>query len=298
MMSFGCTTVVRSWKQLVAELHSQEIVPVREDEGGHLRSPYVFRGTENAGWCLETSLVRLRGFEPSNSKTVERSLIRSFRKYAQAGSFDNKSEWYVMAVAQHNGLPTRCLDWTTSPFVAAHFACADESRKSEDGLIWCLHAGALRKINLKKHEAIIKDPNRKAWLYDTRLLESQFCDLDALDRTFLADQPETRMMLLWEPPSLDDRIANQSGILSLMNTPTGSQNAFLADYAPQYPDLVRRILIAATAKPEVRAMLDQNNINERTLFPGLPGVCLWLKRYYSEAWCRPPPAFHSTPSPN
>jgi hypothetical protein len=68
-MGLACTeTVVRSWNDLVAELHSREIVPVREDEGGHLRSHYVFRGTDNAGWPLETSLTRLRGFIPDNSR--------------------------------------------------------------------------------------------------------------------------------------------------------------------------------------------------------------------------------------
>src|SRR3954462_3021177 len=90
----GTETTVSSWAELLRELHSRDIIPVREDEGGHLRSPYVFRGADNAEWPLETSLVRLRGFVPSNSKTVERSLIRSFRKYAHAGTFDDKSEWY------------------------------------------------------------------------------------------------------------------------------------------------------------------------------------------------------------
>ncbi len=279
----GTETVVRSWSELVAELHSRELVPLREDEGGHLRSPYVFRGADNACWPLETSLVRLPGFVPTNSKTVERSLIRSFRKYAKAGTFDDKSEWYVMAVAQHNGLPTRCLDWAASPFVAAHFACGDEARKTDDGVIWCLHAGALRAINRKNHDST-QTLDRVAWVYDTRLLESQFRDLDALDATFIADQPETRLMLLWEPPSLDDRIANQSGMLTFMNTATGSQNDFLTGYTCMHPALVHRVVIVAAAKPEIRAMLDQNNISERTLFPGLPGLCAWLKRYYAKAW--------------
>lgn len=279
----GTETTVSSWTELVAELHSREIIPPRPEEGGHLRSPYVFRGADNATWPLETSIVRLPGFTPSNSKTVERSLIRSFRKYAKAGTFDDKSEWYVMAVAQHNGLPTRCLDWAASPFVAAHFACSDEARKSEDGVVWCLHAGALREINREHHKST-RTLDRVAWVYDTRLLESQFRDLDALDATFEVDKPAIRLLLLWEPPSLDERIANQAGMLTLMNSATGSQNAFLFECAEQHPMLVHRIVIAADAKPEIRAMLDQNNISERTLYPGLPGLCAWLKRYYAKAW--------------
>ena len=283
MAPFGTESNIKSWDELVSELHSREIVPLREDEGGHLRSPYVFRGSDDAAWPLETSLVRLPGFCSTNSKVVERSLIRSFRKYAKAGTFDDKSEWYVMAVAQHNGLPTRCLDWAASPLVAVHFACGDEARKGQDGVVWCLHAGALRAINRENHSST-RTLDRVAWVYDTRLLESQFRDLDSLDATHDISKQNTRLMLLWEPPSLDDRIANQSGMLTFMNSSTGSQDAFLADYSRLHPALVHRVVIAAGAKPEIRAMLDQNNISERTLYPGLPGLCAWLKRYYAKAW--------------
>ena len=91
-------------------------------------------------------------------------------------------------------------------------------------------------------------------------------------------------MLLWEPPSLDLRIANQSGLLSIMNDGAASQNAFLHKHGAANPDLVVRIVVTAAMKSEAREMLDQNNVSERTLFPGLPGLCAWLKRYYGTAW--------------
>jgi len=265
------------------ELYSRELIPLRADEGGHRRSPYVFRGADQDTWPLETSLKRLQGISSENTALIEQSLIRSFRKYASAGTFDDKSEWYVLAVAQHNGLPTRCLDWASSPLIAAHFACSDEARKTSDGVIWCLHVGALRDINAANNSATAK-MRGIAWTFDTRLLESCFSDLAALDGTFQPDEPCSRLMLLWEPPSIHDRIATQSGLLSIMNSGSGSQQEFLDSYSERYPKLLKRIVIDSSAKSEIRDILDQNNVSERTLFPGLPGLCSWLKRYYGTAW--------------
>ena len=69
-----------------------------------------------------------------------------------------------------------------------------------------------------------------------------------------------------------------------MNCADASQDTFLRTFSSQCPGLVLRIVIDAAAKPEIRDMLDQNNISERTMFPGLPGLCDWLKRYYGKAW--------------
>jgi hypothetical protein len=263
----------------MTELHSRRIVQLNPDEGDHLRSPYVFRGIDVANWDLVTSLQRLPRNTNSRPKVIERALIRAFRKYASAGSFDQKSEWYVLAVAQHNGLPTRCLDWTASPLVAAHFACGDEKYKNDDGVILCLHAGILRDVNTQNNTRAAS-LRGIAWVYDTGLLEDNFKYLADLDSSYSGGE----LMLLWEPPSLDSRIANQSGLLTIMNDGTASQNAFLHTHCSANPDLVVRIVIPAAMKSEAREMLDQNNISERTIFPGLPGLCAWLKRYYGTAW--------------
>jgi hypothetical protein len=195
-------------------------------------------------------------------------------------------------VAQHNGLPTRCLDWTVAPLVAAHFACGDMAQKDQDGVIWCLHAGLLRDHNdWVNSQAGLRLGN--AWVFDTRALESQYRDLDALDgRRVQAEQASTQgmiqidmhMLMLWEPPSLDQRIASQAGLLSVMNDAEASQGDYLRRLAVYEPGLVKRIVIAAGAKSEIRDLLDQNGISERSLYPGLPGLCQWLKRYYGQAW--------------
>src|SRR5204863_9271649 len=80
-----------------------------------------------------------------------------------------------------------------------------------------------------------------------------------------------------EPPSLDDRIVNQFALFSLMSSPT----AALDDWLIQHPQLCRKIIIPAEAKWEVRDKLDQANITERVLLPGLDGLSSWLRRYYT-----------------
>ena len=52
------------------------------------------------------------------------------------------------------------------------------------------------------------------------------------------------------------------------------------DFLASYPQIYRRIVIPKELKWEVRDKLDQDNVTERMLFPGLDGSSNWLKRYY------------------
>jgi len=281
----GVDVRVESWAELVVELHARELIPPSRAAGGHHRSTFAFRGLACARWPLHTSLARL-GTPPD---AVEAALLRTFRKYARSGSFTRGSDWDVLAVAQHNGLRTRCLDWTTAPLVAAHFATAAHRHRAEDGVVLCLDAELLRDLVLVAPlRRLLLDA--QAWVFDIHMLEREFATSADLDAT----QAGGPALLLWEPPSFDDRIQNQSGILALMNGATLDPDAFLRTAAESCPNLVKRVVIAARAKPEIRDMLDQNNITERLLFPGLPGLSHWLNRYYGPRWDADDP----TPEPD
>lgn len=269
---------VETWTQLVEVLHSPPLVDQRREEGDHYRSPFIFRGVQDAGWELATSFQRL---DTSGSRAgIERALLRSFRKYARSGTFDGASDWYVLAVAQHNGLPTRCLDWTSAPLVATHFATSTNDHAAADAAIWCLDTRAVRDhLSAPPVRAAIH--SQYAWLFDTRMLESAFATLWDFDKVH---PPSEHSLVIWEPPSIDGRIQNQNGLFTVASDPEVSQHKLLASLAEKVPDAVFKITIAASAKPMIRDMLDLNNFTERMLFPGLPGLCDWLKRRYSRAW--------------
>jgi len=204
---------VHDWNGLMDALHGSGVMPQQKGQGGHFRSPYVFRGMSDASWPLQTSLERL-GTPPG---VVEDALIRSFRKYAPRGTFAEDSEWEALAVAQHNGLPTRVLDWSVSPLVAAHFATAERKHFDKDGVIWCVDVIRLRD-NFMPPQMSAPLQTAPAAVYDIRLLTRVVATLHDFDSL------RSDVCVFFEPPSIDARIANQTGILSAMNGAAVSQD--------------------------------------------------------------------------
>jgi hypothetical protein len=229
------------------------------------RSDFVYRGLADQSWGLETSLMRLGG----DYAIVEGPLLRSFRKYAEPGSLPADTLWVRLSVAQHHGLPTRLLDWTVSPKVAVHFATFEEEHYDKDGVIWCVDVGASRKFLPGKLQKVLKD--EYAYLFSVEMLEfiRSLDDFDQLGK-------EGEFLLFFEPPSLDSRIVNQGAIMSVMP----GADLILSDFLRNHSNLCQRVIIPKELKWEVRDKLDQDNITERMLFPGLDGLSRWLRRYY------------------
>jgi len=229
------------------------------------RSPFIYRGLNLSGHGLETSLQRLGG--PYDR--LERHLLRNFRKYAHSDDNFGGSTWNWLALAQHHGLPTRLLDWTYSPYVALHFATNELDHIGEDARIWCLNYVGLNQYIPEKLRSVIEKESSN--VYTPELLDTVIRTLDEL-----SDFEETFLLFL-EPPSIDNRIVNQYALFSMLS----KSEALLEDWLHDHPGLFYSIRIPAELKWEIRDKLDQANITERVLFPGLGGLSLWLKRHYS-----------------
>jgi hypothetical protein len=231
---------------------------------GRPHSSLVFRGLARSSYSNVSSLARLGDDFPS----LERHLIRNFRKYAHRER-PGSTVWDWLSLAQHHGLPTRLLDWTFSPFVAAHFATA--TSPDMEGIVWAVDCAAAHE--LLPHGLRDALHGEGATVFTTELLAEHAPTLDALDRL----GPDEPFVLFFEPPSLDDRIVNQSAVLSALSDP----NAQMDEWLHSHQDLWHAWRITAEGKDEIRERLDQGNITERVLMPGLDGLAAWLRRYYA-----------------
>jgi len=253
--------VIKSWSDLQEKIFEG----TWNEEINRYRGPYVYRGLSHATYLLETSLMRLGG----PYARLEKHLIRNFKKYAYKRKTSD-SIWDWLAIAQHHGLPTRMMDWTYSPYIALHYATINLDHFNVDGAVWCVDYVELAKLLPNKLKVVLSDEGSNVFTAD--MLDSVINSLKAFDE--IDSQP---FIIFLEPPSLDERIVNQFALFSLISDPEYLMN----DYLEKHPGLYKKIIVPAELKWEIRDKLDQANITERVLFPGLDGLSMWLKRHYS-----------------
>ena len=253
---------VNSWNDLQNELFQDSWNP----ELGRFRSRYAYRGLSDADYPLQTTLIRLQG----PYWELEKHLLRNFRKYAHRNVVERDSVWHWLSVAQHYGLPTRLLDWTYSPFIALHFATANIEKFNIDGIVWAVNYDKAHQLLPEK---LRLDLDREgANVFTVEMLSESVESL-----TKFSNLSDNIFVIFFEPPSIDDRIVNQFAFFSVMS----NSKSVIDDWLKNYPEIWRKIRIPAELKWEIRDKLDQANITERVLFPGLDGLSSTLKRQYS-----------------
>ena len=219
---------------------------------------------DDSTYDLSTSLNR------QGESHLERHLLRNFRKYSNITD-NNSSIWEWLALAQHHGLPTRLLDWTYSPLVALHFATAKFNKFDRDGVIWAVnYVDSIEHLPDQLKSIIRKEGSH---IFTAEMLDRGVQSLDELSELKVDD-----FAVFLEPSAIDQRIVNQYAVFSMLSNPNASMEHWLPGKEIRY----YKIIIPSELKWEIRDKLDQSNINERILFPGLEGLATWLKRHYKD----------------
>ena len=241
----------------------------RNAENHRLRSAYLYRGMPNVEYHLVTSLQRnCKGLK----QTLEPIMLENFAKYAVMEEPSiSASVWRQMIVGQHHGLPTRLLDWTPSPLVALHFANDEtlDSLDQHDCVVWRINARSLNKNLPEAYQAQLA--KKKSFIFSVDALSEISPTLAQYDK----DLGSTSFVMI-EPPSIDQRIINQYSFFSVIPNGVDNIEALLANA----PVETTRFIIRKELRWDIRDMLDQFNINDRIIYPGLDGISKWIGRHY------------------
>lgn len=254
--------VIHSWDELQKAVFDD----VWDEKVMRYRDNCVYRGAADQQWDLVPSLNRVCAHDLS----LESHVFRQFRKYGYAELAEYSGFWSLLPVAQHHGLPTRLLDWTYSPMVAAHFATEDTEYYDRDGVIW--------QLDLKQFKAQLPEilqmqlRESDSNIFTIGMLEKLIPDFDWMKT--LSDEPYA---VFFEPSSMIDRIVNQYALFSVMS----DASVLLSDWIREKKIDGKKIIIPKEVKLEIRDKLDYINISERMIYPGLDGVCKWITRRYA-----------------
>lgn len=248
---------VRSWSQFNDYIAS--------------RDGWAFRGQADAGWPLLSALPRrlLQNKVPREQwRQREERAIRIFRRKAHVYLPDKSAlddDLRCLAMMQHHGAPTRLLDFTKSPFVAAFFALEQARGRAA---VYALNTPRIWAAGPDFDASLTRDA------IDPRIPGN-------FERYFAVN----KLPVVWfgEPREMDRRLVAQSGLLVIPGVLDQPLDALLDEYAHEQV-LVERVLIEPQARAEAMHELYRMNITHATLFPDLEGLARSIVYELEENW--------------
>jgi hypothetical protein len=235
---------------------------------------WAFRGQQDARWPLLSSLSRyLDAFiaDKSTWRMREERAIRIFRRKAHNYLDDAavlSNDLRCLALMQHYGAPTRLLDFTKSPFVAAFFAL--ESAVC-DSAVYALNTPRLWNAGPASNPEFNRDH------IDPRQ-DGNF------ERYYL--QNTNAILWIGEPTEMDRRLVAQSGTMVV----PGMLDRPLDEILDQYrcdEELIRKIVLPPRVREEAMKSLYRMNITHATLFPDLEGLARSIRLELEITWPGP-----------
>jgi len=162
-------------------------------------SNWAFRGERDERWPLYSSLSRyLQNFHvhPDAWPEQEARILRIFKRKAHhflERPPDWKDDFQWLALMQHHGAPTRLIDFTWSPYVAAFFAL---ERTVDDGVVWAMNPARVDSSRAVRRRTAM-DPREQG----------------SFDKHFR--KGDNRLIWMGEPHTMNQRLIAQSGTFAV-----------------------------------------------------------------------------------
>ncbi len=189
---------------------------------------WIFRGHADAGW----KLIPKAGRKPYLGHEV--ALFDSWKRQAVGHVSSNlTSDWDWLAIAQHHGLATRLLDWSTNPLNAAYFAVKE--RRAGPAII---HAAKFGDRFNRSAETLFEHPLK--------------CD----------------GVVIFRPCGVVPRIIRQGGLFTVHGPPENPLESLVSARIVE----LKQIVIAESYRPKLLAELARYGVNSASLFADLDGL--------------------------
>lgn len=244
----------------------------REFLSSLLANKWFFRGQGNANWNLITSFDRYKLH--SDPLKLEDYLITEFKRSAlhflQPSLIPtNTLEW--LALMQHYGAPTRLLDFTTSPYVAAYIAASELKEEHDRFAIWAINPAIFKSATIEK---LNFQHN-----FDIESISHTFQENRGFDDVFI--KGGYTFVYPVEPYLMNERYRLQQAKFLIAGNVhlTFEQNLLETMAAINMMDAIVKVTLPKRLKPEVLYELNSMNVNSATLFPGLDGYARLLKEH-------------------
>jgi hypothetical protein len=189
----------------------------------------------------------------------------------------------MLALMQHNGVPTRLLDWTESALVGLFFA-VEEVRSDFGGtpVVWIICPGRLNTLALKG-QATVRGPFVASISMVTGRIEMIGREPEIRDDGFLITGSKEKLSaerlslpVAFYPISFNNlRLAVQKGCFTIHGTDPVGIDALFINTSEQC--FLKRVNISKEAAGGIREELRVMGITPRSLFPDLNGLAQELR---------------------
>lgn len=231
------------------------------DVGTAFAAPYVFRGQADATWGLEPSILRVVTSEIPLSAgkliEIEENAMAQFQRHAHLflpetliRETTDRAGW--LTLMRHHYAPTRLLDWTASPHVAAYFAVEDLTQT--DAAIWVVHSHNLIEAMTAKYGDTYLASIKK---------DVEWRRPDAAPTLYVVGRHRST-----------DRMAAQQGLFSVSLQIGADHRSILEETMSESDDPPQflRYIIPAAVKLNFMSRLRLLNVTAASLFPGVDGL--------------------------